>query len=47
MLSKGRKLSAFMTVNVGHMSSGGFRSESLSTEVETKIEILRLANHKP
>jgi len=28
------------------MSSGGFRSESLSTEAETTIEVLRLATHK-
>lgn len=28
------------------MSSGGFRSESLSTETETKIEVLHLATHK-
>jgi len=33
--------------NVGHMSSGGFRSESLSTEAEIKIEVLHLATHKP
>jgi hypothetical protein len=33
--------------NVGHMSSGGFRSELLSTEAGTKIEVLPLATHKP
>jgi len=36
-----------ITHNVGHMSSGGFRSESLSTEAETTIEVLSLATHKP
>ena len=34
-----------ITHNVGHMSSGGFRSESLSTEAETTIEVLHLATH--
>ncbi len=29
------------------MSSGGFRSKSLSTEAETTIEVLPLATHKP
>jgi hypothetical protein len=29
------------------MSSGGFRSESLSTKAEIKIELLLLAIHKP
>jgi len=32
--------------NVGHMSSGGFRSKPLSNEAETPIEILPLATHK-
>ena len=32
--------------NVWHMSSGGFRSESLSTEAETTIGVLHLATHK-
>jgi len=36
-----------LAANVGHMSSGGFRSESLSTEAEITIEVLRLATHKP
>jgi hypothetical protein len=36
-----------ITPNVGHMSSGGFRSDLLSTEAETTIELLRLATHKP
>lgn len=36
-----------MVANVWHMSSGGFRSESLSTEAETTIEVLNLATHKP
>ena len=36
-----------MTANVGHMSIGGLRSDSLSTEAETTIEVLRLAIHKP
>jgi hypothetical protein len=31
-----------MAHNVGHISSGGFRSESLSTEAETTIELLPL-----
>jgi len=33
--------------NCGHMSNGGFRSESLSTEAKTTIELLPLATHKP
>jgi hypothetical protein len=33
--------------NGWHMSSGGFRSESLSTEAETTIEVLHLVTHKP
>jgi len=33
--------------NVWHMSSGGFRSELLSTEAKTTLEVLRLATHKP
>jgi hypothetical protein len=33
--------------NVWHMSSGGFRNESLATEAETKIEVLHLATHEP
>jgi len=36
-----------LVANGGHMSSGGFRSESLSTEAETTIELLHLATHKP
>jgi hypothetical protein len=32
--------------NVGHMSIGGVRSDLLSTEAETTIEILRLATYK-
>jgi hypothetical protein len=32
--------------NGWHMS-GGFRSDYLSTEAETKIEVLPLATHKP
>ena len=36
-----------IVANDWHMSSGGFRSESLSIEVETTIEVLRLATHKP
>ncbi len=36
-----------MPYNGWHMSSGGFRSESLSTEAEIKIEVLTLATHKP
>jgi len=36
-----------MPANGGHISSGGFRSESVSTEAETTIEVLPLANHKP
>lgn len=36
-----------LAANVWHMSSGGFRSKSLSTEAVTKIEVLRLATHKP
>jgi hypothetical protein len=36
-----------MVHNGGHMSTGGFRSKSLSTEVETTIELLKLATHKP
>lgn len=39
-------LSFSLTDNVGHMSIGGVRSESLSTELETIIELLRLATHK-
>ena len=39
----GRNIAA----NVWHMSSGGFRSRSLSTEAEPTIEVLRLATHKP
>jgi len=35
-----------MPHNGGHMSSGGFRSDSLSTEAETTIEVLRLATHR-
>jgi len=34
------------TANVGHMSSGGFRSDSLSTEAETIIEVQPLTFHK-
>jgi hypothetical protein len=37
----------WFVANVWHMSSGGFRSDSLSTEAETKIGVLRLATHKP
>ena len=33
--------------NVGHMSSGGFISETLSTEAETTIEVMPLVTHKP
>lgn len=29
------------------MSSGGFRSRSLSTDAETTIEVLHLTTHKP
>jgi hypothetical protein len=36
-----------MGYNVGHMSIGGFRSDSLSTEAETIIDVLRLATHEP
>ena len=36
-----------MPHNGGHMRSGGFRSESLSTEGEATLEALRLATHKP
>ena len=36
-----------LRTNVWHMSSGGFRSESLSTEAENTIKVLRLATHKP
>jgi hypothetical protein len=32
--------------NVGHMSSGGFRSSSLLTEKEATIETLNLAIHE-
>jgi len=40
-------MSLTMVANVGHMSSGGFRSSSLSTEAEIAIELLPLATHKP
>ena len=33
-----------ITANGGHMSSGGFRSKSLSTEAKTTIKVLRLVN---
>jgi hypothetical protein len=36
-----------MADHAWHMSNGGFRSESLSTEAEITIEILPLATHKP
>ena len=34
-----------LDANVGHMSSGGLRSKSLSTEAETAMELLPLATH--
>jgi len=37
----------FMVANGGHMRSDGFRSKSLLTDAETKIEVLPLATHKP
>jgi len=40
-------LSFINDCNVWHMSSGGVRSKSLSTEAETTIEVLRLTTHKP
>jgi len=40
-------VSFWLTYNVGHMRSGGVRSDSLSTEAEITIEVLPLVTHKP
>jgi hypothetical protein len=39
---------SFFTIahNVGHISSGGFRSESLLTEAKNTKEVLSLITHK-